>query len=325
MKLLSNLHMKHGFLNIILFSVFLSLNCLSAEARTYRYDGQARMVGELEYAVVEANCNNLHDLARQYNIGYDALLSANPHLHGDQDLEPGLLVYIPNKIILPQKIKPQTVTINLPEKRMFYFDDSKMKLHVWPVGVGRIDHPTPEGKMYIAQMRYKPTWHVPKGVLAEARKNGFTDHPTIMRPGPDNPLGEYAIHLSAQTYLIHSTNNPDLIGKRNTSGCINLYPEHIADLYQRIHVRSRVEVLNLPLKTYRHRDILYVERYDPLWRTTTEQREYDLSLALHHDIEQITQAKTYHHASSYNNQGAVDNLTEMLQNPVSYPIAIQGL
>ena len=323
MNLLSNMVMKYNVLHIVIVTLALSLGCYSAEARAYRYDGQSSMVGELEYAVVDANCNNLHDLARQYNIGYDALMSANPHLSNDQDLEPGLLVYIPNKIILPQKIKPQTVTINLPEKRMFYYDDAQKKLFVWPVGVGRIDHPTPEGKMYIAQMRYKPTWHVPKGVLAEARKNGFTDHPTIMRPGPANPLGEYAIHLSAQTYLIHSTNNPDLIGKRNTSGCINLYPEHIADLYQKIHVRSGVEVINIPLKTYLHRGILYVERYEPLWRTSAEKQQYDLSLALHHDIEQIIQAKLKNPVNIVNHGDSVDNMTEMLQNPVSYPVAIQ--
>ena len=133
----------------------------------------------------------------------------------------------------------------------------------------------------------------------------------------------YAIHLSAQTYLIHSTNNPDLIGTRNTSGCINLFPEHIAELFSKIHVKTQVEIINIPLKTYRSHGTLYVERYEPLWRTSQEQRDLNLSLALHHDIEQIYQ----HDMTDLPAYGTykVDNLNQMLQHPVGYPIALVGV
>lgn len=316
--------MKYPLHLTMLLSIALTLTCIVAEGRAYRYDGQARMVGELEYAIIDENCNNMHDLARQYNVGHDALVSANPHLSDDGRFEPGTLVYIPNKIILPKKLRPQTITINLPEKRLYYFDDSEKKLFVWPVGVGRLDHPSPEGKMAVMQIRYKPTWHVPKGVLAEAHSNGFMDHPKIVHSGPDNPLGMYAIHLSAQTYLIHSTNNPDLIGTRNTSGCINLFPEHIAELFSKIHVKTQVEIMNTPLKTYRSHGTLYVERYEPLWRTSQEQRDLSLSLALHHDIEQIIHQRDTTELPAYGTY-KVDNLSQMLQHPVGYPIALVGV
>ena len=310
--------------HLILILVTLGSLFSSAQARVYSYDGKSRMVGNLEYAIVDENCNNIHDLARQYNVGYDALMSANPHLTEDSDLKPGLMVYIPNKVILPKTIKPNTVLVNIAEKRLFFYDDHSHQLFVYPVGVGRVDHPSPLGKMSITLKRYKPIWHVPSGVLAEARENGYTDHPTIMRPGPDNPLGQHAIHLSAQTYLIHSTNNPDLIGTRNTSGCINLYPEHIAELYGKVQVKTPVEIVNSPLKTVRRDGVLYVERYTPLLSYSDDVERFDAVADLRSDVRGI-----YLNHSEYDSkhlpEAKVDKLAQIMQNPVSYPVAIVDL
>ena len=46
------------------------------------------------------------------------------------------------------------------------------------------------------------------------------------RPGPDNPLGLFAMRLAAGngTYLIHGTNNPIAVGLAVTHGCIRMYP-----------------------------------------------------------------------------------------------------
>ena len=282
------------------------------------------MVGSVEFAIVDENCNSLHDLARQYNVGYDALLSANPHLDSDNDLTPGLMVYIPNKIIIPKKIKPNTILVNTAEKRLFYYLESTNKLYTFPVGVGRLDHPTPTGKMRIVQKRYKPTWNVPAGVLAEAHENGFTDHPSIMPYGPDNPLGKYAIHLSAHSYLIHSTHNPDLIGTRNTSGCVNMYPEHIASLYNMISVNTPVEIINVPFKYVLTSKALYIEKYPTLYDTENESEQ----ASTHQEINsQIHTIKHYAHLETdYDlTQNKLDNVSELLQNPISYPVAIPPL
>ncbi len=307
--------------NMITLFIITTIACLSCQARTYNYNGKGKMIGNLEFAIVDKNCNSLHDLARQYNTGYDALLDANPHLSSDEDLTPGLVVYIPNKIILPKKIKPNTILINTAEKRLFYYQSSTNTLYTFPVGVGRLDFPTPTGKMYITQKRYKPTWNVPPGVLAEAHRNGFMDHPTTMPYGPENPLGKYAIHLSAHSYLIHSTHNPDLIGTRNTSGCINLYPEHIAILYNMISVKTPVEIVNMPFKYALTSQTLYLERYPTLYDTSKAKDQANESKDIQSQISRIQ--KYAHVETDYDlTKNKLDNLTDMLQNPVGYPVAV---
>ena len=292
---------------------------MAAISQTFTYDGQQKIVGKLEYALIDANCNDLHDLSRQYNIGYDALMQANPQLSEDSQLEPGMLVIIPNQIILPKSLTPNTVYVNLAEKRLFFYAATEQKLYVFPVGVGRLDHPSPTGRMHITLKRYKPIWNVPKGVLAEAHANGYTDHPTKMPPGPNNPLGDYAVHLSAQTYLIHATHNPDLIGTRNTSGCINLYPEHLAVLYEKIKVKTPVEIFNIPLKTAMISGTLYIERYPTLHETTTDATQASPQTRIQADLKAIERTLSKNHLAITDDE--VDKLTPLLHNSLGYPIA----
>ena len=66
-----------------------------------------------------------------------------------------------------------------------------------------------------------PAWRVPKSIKAHnAARGRYT--PDIVPPGPNNPLGDFAIRLGAHSYLIHGTNNPTSIGKPISSGCIRL-------------------------------------------------------------------------------------------------------
>ena len=260
---------------------------LQAYPQTAFYDGTQTLIGQIQYGIVDENCNDLHDLARQYNIGFDALLHANPHLNAETIPQPGMVIYIPNQTILPQQLNPNTIYVNLPEKRLFFYDAKQHRLWIFPVGVGRLDHATPRGHMYVTQKRYRPTWNVPAGVLAEAYVNGYIDHPKIMPAGPNNPLGDYAIHLSANSYLIHATHNPDLIGTRNTSGCINLYPEHLAFLFKKISVSTPVEILNIPLKMHYSNHTFYVERHPIYHLTKIDQTDFDEHLYHTNNLHQM--------------------------------------
>jgi hypothetical protein len=56
--------------------------------------------------------------------------------------------------------------------------------------------------------------------------------PDYVPPGPDNPLGTRALHLSWTYYRIHGTHDTRKIGRRSSNGCIGLYNEHIEELYE---------------------------------------------------------------------------------------------
>jgi len=72
-------------------------------------------------------------------------------------------------------------------------------------------------------------------------------------------LGEYALYLSAQSYLIHGTNKPASIGLRATNGCIRLYPEDIKRLYENTPVKTAVSMVNQPYLVGQSNGVVYLE------------------------------------------------------------------
>ena len=76
-----------------------------------------------------------------------------------------------------------------------------------------------------------------------AMKERNPDWPDYMPPGPDNPLGIRAMHLTWQYYRIHGTHDTRKIGRRSSNGCIGLYNEHITELYDMSKVGTQVLVI----------------------------------------------------------------------------------
>jgi len=64
--------------------------------------------------------------------------------------------------------------------------------------------------------------------------------PEFVGPGPDNPLGSHALYLSWTYYRIHGTHDTRKIGRRSSNGCIGLYNEQIAELYELTKVGTQV-------------------------------------------------------------------------------------
>ena len=85
--------------------------------------------------------------------------------------------------------------------------------------------------------------------------------PKIVKPGPDNPLGNYAMRLGRRDYLIHGTNKPYGIGMRVSHGCIRLYPEDIEDLFSKVSVDTPVNIINQPYKIGIKNNVIYIEAH----------------------------------------------------------------
>lgn len=101
-------------------------------------------------------------------------------------------------------------------------------------------------------------WTVPASVRAEHKKNG-DPLPARVGPGPDNPLGAFAMNLGWPSYLIHGTNKPYGVGMRSSHGCIRLYPEDIAPMFQDLAVGTRVTVVNQPIAFGWEGDALHMQ------------------------------------------------------------------
>ena len=92
-----------------------------------------------------------------------------------------------------------------------------------------------------------PAWYPPESIRREAAERGDPP-PAVVPPGPDNPLGQYAILLDIPGYLIHGTNQPDGIGMRASRGCIRMYPEDIESVFWRVPVGTQVNIIDAPIK-----------------------------------------------------------------------------
>ncbi len=66
--------------------------------------------------------------------------------------------------------------------------------------------------------------------------------------GPENPLGARALYLydgsgKDTLYRIHGTNEPEEIGRGVSSGCIRMRDIDVIELFNRVHVGTKVVVL----------------------------------------------------------------------------------
>ena len=77
------------------------------------------------------------------------------------------------------------------------------------------------------------------------RRTGDILPPTVP-PGPDNPLGRHMMRLGWPSYLIHGTNKPPAVGMRASAGCVRLYPEDIALIFEAVPDGTKVTVVNQP-------------------------------------------------------------------------------
>ena len=248
-------------LRFLLFLLFSLAGGEMALAATFSLPaGGSDIVGALQTAQV-ASGGNFSTISRRYDVGYYELVEANPGIDPDS---PGLgtIVVIPTRHILPT-VPHEGIVINLAEMRLYYFPKNSNQVMTVPVGIGRRDWDTPLGVLSIVEKMAKPTWHVPSSIR-EARALEGVYLPLSVEPGPENPLGEYAMRLSMRTYLIHGTNDPSGVGRRSSSGCIRLYPEDIESLFNLVSPGTPVRIINQPYKLGWRNNKLYIEAHQPL-------------------------------------------------------------
>jgi L,D-transpeptidase ErfK/SrfK len=207
----------------------------------------------------------LLDIARTYDLGQEEIQQANPEVDRWLPKE-GEPVWIPSQFILPQA-KRDGVVLNLPEMRIYYFHpasgDATAVVDTYPASIGRMDWTTPLGETRVVRKQRDPSWYPPASLKQEAAAKGETV-PDVVPPGPDNPLGKFALRLGVPGYLIHGTNKPYGVGMRVSHGCIRLLPEDIEQLFARVRVGAPVQIINQPVKTGWLDGVLYVEVHPPL-------------------------------------------------------------
>jgi L,D-transpeptidase ErfK/SrfK len=211
--------------------------------------------------------DTLIELARRYSLGYEELTRVNvgvdPWLPGE-----GTEIVIPGQRILPPGPR-HGIVVNLPEHRLYFFPKprkgEKPTVMTFPVSVGKMDWRTPIGVTRIVDKRKNPSWTPPESVRKEHAARG-EPLPRVVGPGPDNPLGAHAMRLGIPggSYLIHGTNNPDAVGMAVTHGCLRMYPEDVARLFDAVAVGTPVALINEPIKIARVDGEVWLEVHPPV-------------------------------------------------------------
>ena len=253
-----------GLAPCALVSLFIgSFGILRAQAENFLLPTPTvTVVGESHWIDADRR-ESLVDVARRNGLGFSDMKQANP----DVDMwvpREGARVLLPTSFILPNA-RRRGVVVNIAEYRLYlyYEKDGQDMVATFPISIGRMDWQTPLGDWKVTRKRTRPTWRPPKSIIAEYAAEGEV-LPRVVPPGPDNPLGDYAINLSAPGYLIHGTNKPWGVGMQVTHGCVRMLPEDIEWLFSQVPSGLPVSIVNQPVKVGWRHGRLYLEAHPAL-------------------------------------------------------------
>jgi lipoprotein-anchoring transpeptidase ErfK/SrfK len=134
--------------------------------------------------------------------------------------------------------KVDRIEIKKSERTLRAFDKDGHLVAFYPASIGSTEKPAPSGKFKITRVQQNPIYHYDpkfhfKGVKAQQK---FT-----IPPGPNNPVGLVWVDLTAPSYGIHGTPNPDNVGKTESHGCIRLTNWDALALAAMVHKGTEVD------------------------------------------------------------------------------------
>jgi L,D-transpeptidase ErfK/SrfK len=299
-----------NFITLILLAL-----CSISSAYANRYvlsDSGDTVLGEISTVYADER-DTLLDIARRHGFGYQDMKLVNPDVDTWLPGE-GKEITLPAKFILP--VAPmEGIVLNVPEMRLYYYlpkeKGKPQEVITYPLGVGREGWNTPYMKTYIAEKKKNPNWYPPKSIRKEHEDAG-DPLPKIVKAGPDNPLGNFAMRLGKPDYLIHGTNKPYGLGMRVSHGCIRLYPEDIEALFAQVSLKTPVNIINQPYKIGVKDNVIYLEAH-PFLIEDIEKYENNLTSVVALIVE-ITNDQNYEldWSAAY----------EAINKPTGLPVAI---
>jgi L,D-transpeptidase ErfK/SrfK len=306
-------HFMKITINLVVL-IFLSLCSISsAYANRYTLNNSGNtVIGEISTIKADER-DTLLDIARRHGFGYQDMKLVNPDVDTWLPGE-GQKITLPAQFVLP--VAPMKgIVLNIPEMRLYYYlpkqTGKPQEVITYPLGVGRSGWNTPYIKTKIIEKKINPNWYPPESIRKEHEEAG-DPLPKIVKAGPDNPLGDFAMRLGQPEYLIHGTNKPYGIGMRVSHGCIRLYPEDIKALFSEVSLKTPVNIINQPYKIGVKDNIIYLEAH-PFLDEDVEKYENNLTSVVALIVE-ISNEQNYEldWSTAY----------EAINNPSGLPVAI---
>ena len=131
--------------------------------------------------------------------------------------------------------KNGAILVDITSRALHYWSEDQSIYKLYPTSVPLSEDLTRRGRTSIIFKDPSPSWRP-----TPSMKERNPEWPDFIGPGPDNPLGTRAMHLSWTYYRIHGTHDTRKIGRRSSNGCVGLYNEHIEELYTLAKVGTQV-------------------------------------------------------------------------------------
>jgi L,D-transpeptidase ErfK/SrfK len=130
------------------------------------------------------------------------------------------------------------ILVDTTSRALHYWSEDQTIYKLYPTSVPLTEDLTRRGRTQVIRKVEGPDWRP-----TPAMRIRNPEWPEYIPPGPDNPLGSHALYLGWEYYRIHGTHDTRKIGRRSSNGCIGLYNEHIAELFELAKVGSQVLVI----------------------------------------------------------------------------------
>ncbi|WP_343080378.1 L,D-transpeptidase [Ostreiculturibacter nitratireducens] len=127
------------------------------------------------------------------------------------------------------------ILVDTTSRALHFWSEDQSIYKLYPTSVPLTEDLTRRGRTQIVKKVIGPDWRP-----TPAMKERNPEWPDYVPPGPDNPLGTHALYLSWQFYRIHGTHDTRKIGRRSSNGCVGLYNEHVAELFELTKVGTQV-------------------------------------------------------------------------------------
>ena len=153
-------------------------------------------------------------LAERFHLSEDLLQGLNP---GVDFRRPGQTIVVPavgDSPALPAVVR---IVVDKGQKAVMAYDSADRLVAYYPATIGSSERPAPSGDLTVKGVAPEPDY-----TFDPERLSYGGDRKVVVPAGPNNPVGSVWIELSRDTYGIHGTPNPKLIGKTASNGCVRL-------------------------------------------------------------------------------------------------------
>jgi L,D-transpeptidase ErfK/SrfK len=134
-----------------------------------------------------------------------------------------------------KNLKNGAILSDINSRVIHFWSENEGIYKLYPTSVPITDELTRKGRTEVVRKVVGPSWRP----TPEMRKRN-PEWPDFIGPGSDNPLGSHALYLSWTYYRIHGTHDTRKIGRKSSNGCIGLYNEQIAELFELTKVGTQV-------------------------------------------------------------------------------------